>query len=302
MTNTEIMKSLTSQKPRYAVQEIASELSSLSQQAIRLHPRPNSNTQANQSKIGGSFLWPSNQKWPTCPKERSYIPLLQIFKKDFPSFPFPEGKDLFQLLWLPYNEEPHYFPQSQTYYWNTNAQEMKEHPLTKSSDQNPNCLPRECQLHPETIQEYPSTTDLEEEHPEIAHKIQEWEQALAKKNSPKEAYKYLGLYDRELSTAEGCKLGGFVHWIQEIEVPPCDCGSPMKHLLTISTWEFDGGNQLRWTTQEEVPNPQEVFEEFQDQDLEKIQAPLNVMLGDAGAIYYFQCPKTFEVKAVFQTG
>lgn len=86
------------------------ELLTLAKTTVRLHPRQGTPT-ADESSMGGPLLWPANQPWPTCSgrhgrvrkgrQSLNAVPILQLFRRDVPELPFPEGKDLFQLLWCP---------------------------------------------------------------------------------------------------------------------------------------------------------------------------------------------------------
>lgn len=59
------------------------------------------------------------------------------------------------------------------------------------------------------------------------------------------------LYAAELSVAPGVKLGGCVRWIQDPEIPKCEKGHTMSHLLTIDFQEFDRETRPRWCPKED---------------------------------------------------
>ncbi|HXY34365.1 MAG TPA: hypothetical protein VEI07_09065 [Planctomycetaceae bacterium] len=91
--------------PRFDVLSLLPNLKERTKTAIRLHPRRlalDESLPRDVSKIGGDFLWPANEPWPTCEKhEIPWVGVLQLFQSDFPEFPFKPGTDLCQVLWCP---------------------------------------------------------------------------------------------------------------------------------------------------------------------------------------------------------
>ncbi len=126
-------------------------LAKLARPAIRLHP-VRGKVPAESSHFGGSFLWPKDEHWPTTTAKqapmlrefdqarmdykmvrranRTVVPIIQLRREDVPSFEFPEGTDLFQLLWNPRSHPAHGYG------------------------------PQPCSLSPEEIVEYPCPLDL----------------------------------------------------------------------------------------------------------------------------------------------
>jgi hypothetical protein len=93
-----------------------------------------------------------------------------------------------------------------------------------------------------------------------------------------------GVYSYLLSSAPGTKVGGYVSWIQDPEVPTCRCGNLMEHLLTIDSAEFDGGNNNRW-----CPIEDEHVWTADWREIEAVQAAAGLVLGDMGSVYIFVC-------------
>ncbi|MFO0823010.1 MAG: TIGR02996 domain-containing protein [Gemmataceae bacterium] len=93
--------------------------------AIRLHPRVGDVPELAASKVGGLFLWPEDEPWPTAagvtvdpdfgmwgpfPEDWSTVPLvpiLQLNRRDVPNLAFPPGKDLLQVFWCPFTTSMH---------------------------------------------------------------------------------------------------------------------------------------------------------------------------------------------------
>ncbi|MFB9905364.1 hypothetical protein [Allokutzneria oryzae] len=63
--------------------------------AMRLHPAQGQPT-ARQSHIGGPLLWPAEEPWPV-----PAYSALQLYRRDFPNLPYPQGTDLLQVLVCP---------------------------------------------------------------------------------------------------------------------------------------------------------------------------------------------------------
>jgi hypothetical protein len=63
-----------------------------------------------QSSIGGPLLWPAEEPWRTCAStshagEVPLVAVLQLYARDIPALPHPEGADLLQILWCPLDED-----------------------------------------------------------------------------------------------------------------------------------------------------------------------------------------------------
>ncbi len=170
------------------------ELVPLARRAVRLHPRRNPDPGVGESKLGGTLLWPMNEPWPFCTvgqvesepqrtrdakllreeAERSsmfghqpasqaagqphgaYVGVIQLRVADVPELGFPEGCDLFQLLWCPRDHLKHYSPHCRVYWRQTTniSSVLKDIPIPSVFD--PDYLPHVCLFTPERIQEYPA--------------------------------------------------------------------------------------------------------------------------------------------------
>ncbi len=69
------------------------------------------------------MLWPVAEPWPVCREEHydpdgtnrpaslvPMVPIVQVRHVDAPSVPFPEGTDLLQVLWCPYEHGEFCYP------------------------------------------------------------------------------------------------------------------------------------------------------------------------------------------------
>jgi hypothetical protein len=264
----------------------------------RLHPRLGETEELGASKLGGKILWPEDEPWPVCPEhDAPLVAALQLRKTDVPDMPFPEGTDLFQLLWCP-NEHGEMEPEemfAHRVFWRA-ANEIKQ-PLAKiprpdEIDEGYEPLP--CVLHPERVTEYPHIRSLPEE---LEEKVEEVLEPLVEQTEKWDIDEPLAIYAYLLSVADGTKVGGHVNWIQDDETPECECGREMEHLLTVASLEFDGGTYPRWCPQEEADvwdgPPEERF---------RAQSAAELMFGDGGNLYFFVCRhcRPWRVASVMQ--
>lgn len=66
--------------------------------AVRLHPVHGS-PGVTDSHIGGALLWPADEPWPWCDFDgEPFVGAVQLYQRDFPELPFPDGTDLLQVF------------------------------------------------------------------------------------------------------------------------------------------------------------------------------------------------------------
>ncbi|GGU84204.1 hypothetical protein GCM10010260_16400 [Streptomyces filipinensis] len=165
------------------------------------------------------------------------VPVAQIRAADVPTLPRPEGTDLLQVLWCPFDHpEDGYVPRVELR-WRRAADVVTQlgappRPAVIGSD---HYLPEPCVLHPETVTEYPAPHELPEE---LADRIEEWEQESEDEDEPGLCYQY------DLAVAPGWKLGGHAPWSFSDPFPMAcaECGAGMRPLLTVDGTEWDGGS------------------------------------------------------------
>lgn len=312
------MQKRTTPPPPLDITALFPELAPLARRAVRLHPRRGLKPGPGESKVGGTFLWPANEPWPMCsvghaqtePRRKqdaellrreaetwgpvnerypsgkpmpegqphgAYVGVIQLRVADVPELGFPEGCDLFQLLWCPrdhdHEEYSYYGPECRVYWRqsSTISEVLKEQPVPAIFD--PHYMPQVCQFIPERIQDYPDVFALPEE---LQYRIWNWEETEAAQGH---VYGYP-------DAAPGMKIGENVDWIQDPWFPPCpSCRQEMEHLLTVASWEWDGGSFRWWRPLEEPPLAHGV----PLQDGQDTNDDAGITLGDAGNIYLFVC-------------
>jgi hypothetical protein len=166
------------------------------------------------------------------------LPVAQLYLRDVPDLHAPEGADLLQVLWCPFD---HPIMPRTALFWRSasTVTGILTAPPEPPAMQFDDYLPEPCLLNPEQVTEYPDHLELSKELREQIRTWSEWRTAATDMDdyaSPEE------FYDRELAGAPGWKVGGWPRWTATDPTPrPCpSCGSGMDALLTIATYEDDG--------------------------------------------------------------
>ncbi|HEY2785112.1 MAG TPA: hypothetical protein VGJ05_09075 [Fimbriiglobus sp.] len=225
---------LTTPKPALEVTKIVPELKTLSKVTVRLHPRFGDEPNPDESKLGGRFLWPADEPWPTDPPTGiPFVPVLQFRSEDAPpNFAFRPGTDLLQLLWCPRAE---LLPVIAWRKRDAVTGSLAPYPDTRSA--NMNFVPVPCRVFPERVPEYPCYAVL----PEIVRK-----KIDGAKNAGRDRY------DDLYSSADGTKIGGYPRGHDTGTPPVCStCNWGMDYLLTIAGREWSVTNAIRWKPVEE---------------------------------------------------
>jgi uncharacterized protein (TIGR02996 family) len=269
--------------------------------AVLLHPR-RGEAPADASKIGGLFLWPEDEEWPTCPEHTCpLVTALQLRKEDIPEVGFRRGTDLFQVLWCPHwhdYDEGYVAPQL---FWRKRSNvtnQATSHPPSAGADED--YVPEPCVLTPERVIEYPSeeelSTRLTEKTFEDAAPLQEAVRRLQGMPVPRHEMPHSpsSMYADWLSTSCGTKIGGYPKWMQFPHYPPCSCGRAMKHLISFSSWKYRNGDRRRWLPVEDREVLDAHLDPFQSENWDPKHpaiAPAKWMFGDAGFLHLFICRK-----------
>ncbi|MGQ4271625.1 DUF1963 domain-containing protein [Nocardiopsis changdeensis] len=268
------------------------ELTPFRRDTIRLHPRPG-RPSPHDSSVGGPLLWPAEEIWPVCRQEhylrtfsgeRYYdesevylVPIVQIHRKDVPALPFPEGRDLLQVMWCPFQHVGLYCPEPRVFWRDSRTVEHVAEAPSPDENAPEQHIPRPCVIHPETVQEYPSQDLPKEIKNALRNRFEKIEEEKG------------WSYHYHLSEVPGIKLGGYPGWTQDPLWPECQwCERQMEHLLTVSSWEYDGESWRTWLPAEdrETDSGEEGWRAHWNKDA---HSPTGMTLGDAGGVYIFEC-------------
>jgi hypothetical protein len=162
------------------------------------------------------------------------IPLVQLYARDVPGLPYPEGTDLLQVLWMP-SGEVEGCSEAVQLRWRL-ASAVGE-VLTSTPEpayvEDRDYVPEPCRLHPEPVSEFPPYQDLDEK---LVERLNDW---CARRSVS---------YQSDLSVAPGWKAGGWpAHFTFRDQADPdelhCgECGGPTEALLTVDGTEWDGAS------------------------------------------------------------
>jgi hypothetical protein len=222
---------------------------------IHLAPRLGER-QFHVSGTGGAFAWPAGEPWPASQEGIPFHGALEFWKDSFPDLPFPDGRDLLQILWLPIwpaVDEWLAGTDSMQWRWRDSAAEDLILRLTNDSNWDNGLVLREGNFQPRHAMDSPGSTLLDylrtyaggdefraEErntHNKLLRSVQRmiFNQAA---QTPEEPEPYSGM-----------KLFGHPYPIQTIERESVVCNScqtPMRLL-------FSTGNP--WQSQEPIGLP-----------------------------------------------
>jgi hypothetical protein len=281
-------------------------LRSLARPATRLHPRRGTPS-AGQSSIGGPPLWPAGEPWPACHSTTDHdagivfdlyrdnpffrhgepgkavspplTPALQLYVRDVPGLPHPQGADLLQILWCPLVEWHAY--DDPVMLWRDSAsigERLDVPPLAHSGPgqrDSPWTIPFPCTIDAEenAVADYP----FEDAPADLFERLR------------KESHE--GWPAWELAVVPGCKIGGYPTFGQPPHWPACPgCQRTMRHLLTLMNDE--GGRRWipveEWETAGYAGGTEEAS--ARTEAAKANRHPLDIDIYDNGMFNVFYCP------------
>ncbi|MEV7946492.1 hypothetical protein AB0O74_05880 [Streptomyces rubiginosohelvolus] len=201
------------------------------------------------------------------------LPMLavaQLSTRDVPDLVGPEGQDLLQVFWCPFEAHGPDRTIDVVLKWRRSADvgtvlaPQPEPPVAGREE----CVPTTCVVHPEQVVEHEYLGLLDEG---LQEEVSAWEEGLLDEDDdddyedgPSSAASYATYeeyeaamaaaraeepdeidYMSDLSIAPGWKVGGFASW-HLTDPAPVDCqvcGTAMPPLLTVDKWECDGASR-----------------------------------------------------------
>ena len=173
------------------------------------------------------------------------LPIVQLYLRDAHGIVTgPDGADLLQILWCPFNHDPDYMPTSRIH-WRRSADVVDclliqpEPSLIEKKDY----FPDPCVVHPEPVTEYPAPHMLPDELRDRIHQREE----VWVKNGGIQCYQF------DLGVAPGWKIGGWGPWSFRDPSPmTCpECGTEQQPFLYVDSDEWDGGS-ASWIPREDL--------------------------------------------------
>ncbi|MEV6307637.1 hypothetical protein AB0M10_03430 [Streptomyces sp. NPDC051840] len=181
------------------------------------------------------------------------LPVAQLYLRDVPLLRPPGQADLLQVLWCPYEHEPDCKPAT-ALFWRSAAEvgDVLTAPPEPYEADYPGYVPEPCVLAPEAITEYPNSLDLSSDLRRMLEDPDTWRAAGVELDSPYDEYPP-DFYRTHLGNAPGWKAGGWPPWGRtDPYARHCAvCEARMVPLLTIASWEWDGGDGHSWAPQED---------------------------------------------------
>jgi uncharacterized protein (TIGR02996 family) len=244
---------LTTELPPFDVATLDPAYAAFARTAVRLHPRSGNVPDLGASKLGGLFLWPEDEPWPTArgvvvdpsyegrgpfPDDWSavpLVPLVQLNRRDVPHLSFPAGTDLMQVFWCPYMTGEH-APEPFVFWRNSASVNRHRRSPPVLSKAHRSYTPTPSRLYPEPVTEYP----VDDRYPNDAlrNAARTWSEAWPPGTR----------YDYWWNRCPGCKAGGYP-WVNQddcvrVELDRCD-GKPMEYLFQVGEKELNHTN-WRW--------------------------------------------------------
>ncbi|WP_424886902.1 hypothetical protein [Streptomyces sp. XH2] len=208
------------------------------------------------------------------------IPLAQLYARDVPGLPCPEGTDMLQVLWTPFDEIEGASGAVQLRWRLSSAvQEVLAEPPEPAYIDMSDHVPAPCVLHPEQVREFPPVHLLTEEQKQ---RVDTWTKQRSIGHQPHQHVDYEG----DLSIAPGWKLGGWpAHFTHRHPAGPdelrCgECGGPLEALLTVAGSEWDEKSRS-WCPVEDV-----------DGDPYHNRTPTVVTVGRGSTLQIYTCIST----------
>ena len=214
----------------------------------------------HESKFGGIPAFSGFDIYPCCDMCKAPLNfVLQLYKKDFPTFYFPGSANLFQLFRCPNNDCPaaysEQYDHKMFHYYLTAATDNKI--LAKPSHNLPdaeNEIP-DCYLKPQVTDDFPNFDDFEGN--DFVNIEEQFGNDLTE------------LFMEKYSAIPNSKLGGYPSFTQSPEYPTCGCGKTKEFLFQLSSEDPEDGV--------EKPPPPDKW------------SPHGIMIGDVGNIYFYVC-------------
>jgi uncharacterized protein YwqG len=224
----------------------------------------------SESKFGGTPNFTGFNEYPCCDSCNSPLNfVLQLYKKDYSEFYFPEDKGLFQLFRCPNNDCPDSYSENYDlkmfhFYFDNylDYEKVLLKPAQIISEFEPE-IP-DCSLRPIEKEDFPNYDDFNGDD------FNEIENVFGEKMSE--------LFMEKYTAIPNSKINGYPSFTQSPYYPICECGMTKDFFFQLSSEDIENGV--------EYPPPPDKWSSH------------GIMIGDVGNIYYYVCkscgPNTIE--------
>lgn len=214
------------------------------------------------------------------------LPVAQLYARDVPGLPTPDGADLLQILWCPFMDHEDDMPAIRVRWRRADEVTAGLSPAPEPSViELEDYWPAPCVLHPEQVTDYP---DLNQLPAAVGARVHAWQEET-------------GHHYTEFAVAPGWKTGGWGVVSSDepdcADPPRCACGAVTEPLFTVGPGEWNGNNRGGWRPVEDA-----------DADDRHCYPPVGgatkIDLGDE-QLQIYRCPESCEhppvIVRVYQT-
>ncbi|MEV4510090.1 hypothetical protein AB0K00_14135 [Dactylosporangium sp. NPDC049525] len=192
------------------------------------------------------------------PTPTPLIAVAQLRAADIPDLPRPDGADLLQILWCPFDHADTNWGPALALRWRREADVTEPFLAPPTGDVGEDeYVPEPCRLYPEQVVDYPFCQELPAD--------------LQDRLKADERYLYSAI-------APGWKVGGYASWhVTDLQATPCpQCAAPTNLLFVIDSKEYDSATREYW-------------QPLDDPDPDDAQEPTGVIVGRYSALRIFAC-------------
>ncbi|GAA3901616.1 hypothetical protein GCM10023084_62570 [Streptomyces lacrimifluminis] len=203
------------------------------------------------------------------------LPVAQLYARDVPGLPCPDGANLLQILWCPFMDHDDDVPAVHVR-WRSADQVTAflspppEPPVIEREDY----WPAPCVLHPEQVTEYPAPEQLPAA---VSARVDAWQEDT-------------GHHYTEFAVAPGWKAGGWGVVSSDeddaADPPRCGCGAVTAPLFTVGLSEWNEDDEGGW-------RPLEDADADDRRCYPPVGDPTGIELGDEELQIYY-CPESYE--------
>ncbi len=203
--------------------------------AISMNPvRSRRDLSVARSKMGGSPDLSGLGYWPHCEACGSHmIFVMQIYRRDFPRFPFPPKASLFSIFRCPYPDCPNTSDAADRrllmMYLAPGKWVSPYPPAVPSNYEQPIS---QCVFRPSLFWDRPSSLNWRSMSPQIMSLFRRLSTQLGENGALR--------VKRSITARQTIKIGGFPSWQQHFLTPVCPCGKPKEFVFQLSSGQPHG--------------------------------------------------------------